>query len=143
LCGTPNYIAPEILYKKGHSFEVDIWSIGCIMYTLLAGKPPFETSSLKDTYKKIKNCDYRLPTHLHKAAGSMIMQMLQADPNLRPPVSRLLRNEFLTSGIMPAALPESCLTTAPRLDQLEPTDPSCLRRPLVEVNGGNIFLFFY
>ena len=67
LCGTPNYIAPEILVKKekffdflprklysvlselekGHSLEVDIWSTGCIMYTLLVGKPPFETSSLK------------------------------------------------------------------------------------------------
>ena len=35
LCGTPNYIAPEILTKNGHSYEVDIWSIGCIMYTLL------------------------------------------------------------------------------------------------------------
>lgn len=59
LCGTPNYIAPEILYKKGHSFEVDIWSIGCIMYTLLVGKPPFETSSLKETYARIKKCEYR------------------------------------------------------------------------------------
>ena len=51
LCGTPNYIAPEILVKKGHSLEVDIWSSGCIMYTLLVGKPPFETSSLKETYR--------------------------------------------------------------------------------------------
>lgn len=59
LCGTPNYIAPEILNKKGHSYEVDIWSIGCIMYTLLIGKPPFETSTLKDTYDRIKRCDYR------------------------------------------------------------------------------------
>ncbi len=47
LCGTPNYIAPEMLGKKGHSFEVDIWAIGCILYTLLVGKPPFETQSLK------------------------------------------------------------------------------------------------
>lgn len=59
LCGTPNYIAPEILNKKGHSFEVDIWSIGCIMYTLLIGKPPFETNSLKETYSRIKKCEYR------------------------------------------------------------------------------------
>ena len=47
LCGTPNYIAPEVLEKRGHSFEVDIWAIGCILYTLLFGKPPFETESLK------------------------------------------------------------------------------------------------
>lgn len=59
LCGTPNYIAPEILNKKGHSFEVDVWSIGCIMYTLLVGKPPFETSSLKETYDRIRKCDYK------------------------------------------------------------------------------------
>lgn len=59
LCGTPNYIAPEILTKKGHSFEVDVWSIGCIMYTLLIGKPPFETNSLRETYVRIKKCEYR------------------------------------------------------------------------------------
>lgn len=35
LCGTPNYIAPEVLCKKGHSFEVDVWSLGCILYVLL------------------------------------------------------------------------------------------------------------
>lgn len=59
LCGTPNYIAPEILTKKGHSYEVDIWSVGCVMYTLLVGQPPFETKSLRDTYSRIKKCDYR------------------------------------------------------------------------------------
>lgn len=35
LCGTPNYIAPEVLCKKGHSFEVDVWSLGCILYVTL------------------------------------------------------------------------------------------------------------
>ena len=52
LCGTPNYIAPEVICEKGHSYEVDVWSMGCILYTLLVGRPPFETSSLKDTYQK-------------------------------------------------------------------------------------------
>ena len=64
LCGTPNYIAPEILTKAGHSHEVDIWSTGCIMYTLLVGKPPFETTSLKETYKRIKMCEYIIPGKL-------------------------------------------------------------------------------
>merc|ERR1712088_717777 len=61
LCGTPNYIAPEVLTKKGHGFEVDIWSTGCIMYTLLVGKPPFETNSLKETYSRIKKNEYIIP----------------------------------------------------------------------------------
>jgi serine/threonine protein kinase len=42
LCGTPNYMSPEILSKKGHSYETDIWAIGVITYALLFGKPPFE-----------------------------------------------------------------------------------------------------
>ena len=44
ICGTPNYIAPDILDgKTGHSYEVDVWSLGVIIYTLLIGKPPYET----------------------------------------------------------------------------------------------------
>merc|ERR1719211_658083 len=64
LCGTPNYIAPEVLTKKGHSYEVDIWSIGCILYTLLVGKPPFETQTLKDTSKRIRANEYHVPSRV-------------------------------------------------------------------------------
>ena len=41
LCGTPNYIAPEVLRKQGHGVEADIWAIGCMMYAMLVGTPPF------------------------------------------------------------------------------------------------------
>jgi polo-like kinase 1 len=55
VCGTPNYIAPEVIDSKaGHSFEVDIWSFGVITYAMLFGRPPFETSDVKQTYKRIK-----------------------------------------------------------------------------------------
>ena len=57
LCGTPNYIAPEVLAKKGHSISSEVWSIGCMVYALLCGAPPFETESVTSTYQLISNCD--------------------------------------------------------------------------------------
>lgn len=65
ICGTPNYIAPEILEgKSGHSYEVDVWSLGVIIYTLLFGKPPYETADVKATYQKIKKNHYSFPEHI-------------------------------------------------------------------------------
>lgn len=136
LCGTPNYIAPEILTKKGHSYEVDIWSIGCVMYTLLVGQPPFETKTLKDTYSKIKKCDYRVPSYLRKSAADMVIAMLQSNPENRPTISDLLQFEFLTCSPVPTFLPSSCLTMAPRLEMSESVDHDIMqRKPLSELNG--------
>ncbi|CAL1287406.1 unnamed protein product [Larinioides sclopetarius] len=114
LCGTPNYIAPEILTKRGHSYEVDIWSLGCIMYTLLVGSPPFETSTLQSTYKKIKKCEYFLPPRLDRSARMLIQKLLHPDPDMRPSSDAILLDEFLTSGYIPSRLPTSCLTMQPR-----------------------------
>uniref|UniRef100_A0AAY4C5T7 Serine/threonine-protein kinase PLK n=1 Tax=Denticeps clupeoides TaxID=299321 RepID=A0AAY4C5T7_9TELE len=135
LCGTPNYIAPEVLCKKGHSFEVDIWSLGCILYTLLVGKPPFETSCLKETYGRIKKNEYSIPRHISPAAASLIRRMLHAEPSLRPSISDLLADEFFTSGYAPLRLPTSCLTVPPRFS-IAPSSLESLRRPLSALNKG-------
>ncbi|KAL6254638.1 hypothetical protein P5V15_013945 [Pogonomyrmex californicus] len=131
VCGTPNYIAPEVLTKVGHSYEADVWSIGCIMYTLLVGKPPFETSSLKETYSRIKQVQYKTPQYISKPAMNMVANMLQLNPSKRPSVAKLMKDVFFTSGYMPTSLPLSCLTMAPRLDMLE---SHCNRKPLGEMN---------
>lgn len=80
ICGTPNYIAPEILEgKSGHSFEVDVWSTGVILYTLLVGKPPFESKDVKSTYKRILANSYAFPDHtpVSSDAKNLIRKMLQ------------------------------------------------------------------
>ena len=86
VCGTPNYIAPEILESKnGHSFEVDIWSFGVIAYTLLIGKPPFETSDVKTTYRRIKMNAYQFPESsvISNAARQLINKILVTEPSKR------------------------------------------------------------
>lgn len=131
LCGTPNYIAPEVLTKKGHSYEVDIWSIGCILFTLLVGKPPFETQTLKETYKRIRANEYHVPSRIGLQAKNLIRQLLQDDPLKRPGVVKILQDDFITQGYMPSRLPTSCLTMAPRFD----TKLQQIKRgPLQEIN---------
>ncbi|KAM4585255.1 serine/threonine-protein kinase PLK1 [Odontesthes bonariensis] len=136
LCGTPNYIAPEVLFKKGHSYEVDVWSLGCILYTLLVGKPPFETSCLKETYSRIKKNNYTIPWHINPAASSLIKRMLHADPAQRPTIAELQTDEFFTTGYIPLRLPTTCLTVPPRFS-IAPSTAQELsrRRPLTAINN--------
>ncbi|CAB3405310.1 unnamed protein product [Caenorhabditis bovis] len=120
LCGTPNYIAPEVLNKMGHSFEVDIWAVGCILYILLFGHPPFESKSLEETYSRIKHNNYTIPSMNCPAAVSLIRKMLDPVPNRRPTAKQILRDVFFKTGFMPSRLPVSCLTMVPKFghDQL-------------------------
>jgi len=136
LCGTPNYIAPEVLGKKGHSYEVDVWSLGCILYTLLVGKPPFETQTLKDTYTRIKKNEYHIPSRVGPLARNLIQRLLQHEPAKRPSVAEILRDEFMTMGYLPPRLPVSCLTMAPRFDTKNNASLIARRTPLMEVNNG-------
>lgn len=89
ICGTPNYIAPEVIIgdkeKRGHSFEVDIWSMGVIIYTLLIGKPPYESKDVKSTYQRILANQYSFPTHINISEHSrdLISCLLQSCPSRR------------------------------------------------------------
>ena len=87
ICGTPNYIAPEVLEgRAGHSYEVDIWSLGVIIYTLIIGKPPFETTDVKQTYTRIKRNQYSFPDHvpISDEAKDLVSSILTGDPTARP-----------------------------------------------------------
>ena len=93
ICGTPNYLAPEILESNnGHSYEVDYWSIGVILYTMLCGRPPFESVEVKQTYQKIKLGLFSFPEgiEVHPLAKSFIKSCLILDPSKRMNLSEML-----------------------------------------------------
>eukprot|EP00825_Cyclidium_porcatum_P047949 TRINITY_DN78_c0_g1_i1.p1 TRINITY_DN78_c0_g1~~TRINITY_DN78_c0_g1_i1.p1 ORF type:complete len:704 (+),score=113.16 TRINITY_DN78_c0_g1_i1:180-2291(+) len=117
ICGTPNYIAPEILDGKcGHSYEVDIWSLGVIIYTLLIGKPPFETPDVKTTYKKIRMNNYTFPEHvpISDSSRSLITKILVLDSSKRPNLEDIMNHPFINhGGTIPKVLPLSTLACPP------------------------------
>ncbi|XP_019727202.1 serine/threonine-protein kinase PLK3 [Hippocampus comes] len=120
ICGTPNYLAPEVLNRQGHGTESDVWSLGCVMYTLMCGNPPFETLDLKETYKCIKEVRYNLPSGLSPAAQKLISSILQKTPSDRLSLDQILNHEFFTKGFTPDKLPPNSCVTVPELHPPSP-----------------------
>ena len=119
ICGTPNYIAPEVIQgdraTRGHSFEVDIWSMGVVLYTCLVGKPPYEAKDVKATYQRILANEYSFPRDvaLSENAKDMIRSMLQSRPEDRPSLSQIASHPFFSDRFIPNALPASATHVTP------------------------------
>ncbi len=102
VCGTPNYLAPEVLSNRvGHSYEVDIWSLGVVLYAMVVGKPPFETPEVKMTYEKIRKGIYSFPeqVRLSDKVKDLITKIFNLDPSKRPNLDQIMEHPFLNNGI--------------------------------------------
>jgi len=102
ICGTPDYVAPEVLRAKGYTKAVDIWSIGVITYVLLCGSPPFYGSDDKEVYMKILAADYKFFSPdwdtISKEAKSFIQCLLVLTPGKRPTATQCLESPWLKSS---------------------------------------------
>lgn len=107
-CGTPSYMAPEIVSRKEYKGQpADIWALGVLLFALLTGSFPFKGLSDSDLYKKIQRGVYSMPSEVPPAAKGIIEQMLRLDPAQRPNVSEILKEEWLfVSGVFEVSKPE-------------------------------------
>ncbi|KAM9798404.1 cGMP-dependent protein kinase 2 [Neosynchiropus ocellatus] len=81
--GTPEYMAPEIIKNQGHDFAVDFWSLGILIYELLAGSPPFSSSEPQKIYAKILDGVLKFPPYMSEAAKSIISKLCRPRPGQR------------------------------------------------------------
>ncbi|KAK5916766.1 hypothetical protein CgunFtcFv8_011716 [Champsocephalus gunnari] len=100
MCGTPNYISPEVATHSAHGLESDVWSLGCMFYAFLMGRPPFDTDSVKNTLSKVVLGEYDMPSHVSLEAQDLIHQLLQRDPAHRPSLSAVLDHPFMTQSLL-------------------------------------------
>ncbi|XP_029773021.1 inactive serine/threonine-protein kinase PLK5 isoform X2 [Suricata suricatta] len=120
LCGTPNFLAPEVISRNGHSCQSDIWALGCIMYTALTGAPPFPAAPLPEMYQNIRASRYPEPAHLSPSARRLIARLLAPNPAERPSLDRLLQDDFFTQGFTPDRLPAHSCHSPPVFTRPQP-----------------------
>ncbi|KAJ1282089.1 hypothetical protein BS78_03G023000 [Paspalum vaginatum] len=104
-CGTPAYVAPEIINKKGYDgAKADIWSCGVILFVLLAGYLPFHDANLVDMYRKISRGDVKYPQWFSSDLRRFISRLLDPNPNTRITIEKLVENPWFKKGYKPATM---------------------------------------
>ncbi|KAL4511015.1 hypothetical protein ABPG73_008093 [Tetrahymena malaccensis] len=93
-CGTPEYLAPEIIKQEGHSKPVDFWTLGCFIYEMLNGTPPFRHPQRTILYNQIIQNKVTYPSHFSPEAKDLISNLLQSDPEKRLNFSQLKLHPF-------------------------------------------------
>ena len=110
-CGTPEYIAPEMLLKKGHDTRVDIWSVGVLMFELLAGYSPFVAKNNQDLYQNIRRLKIQWPKDMPPLAKNLIGKILKLNPLDRPSLQEILDHQWFKQTKMIKPLLENKLIT--------------------------------
>lgn len=77
MCGTLDYLPPEMVEGKTHDENVDLWSLGVLCYEFLVGSPPFEAENHSETYARITKVDLRFPDFVSSGARDLISKVSQ------------------------------------------------------------------
>jgi len=115
-CGTPYYVAPEVLAATGYDKEVDLWSVGVITYLLLCGFPPFYGDGLPEVFEQIMKAEYDFPEpywdDISSEAKDLINHLLVVDPAKRLTADQALQHPWITHGGS-----DKILNTKPELEK--------------------------
>ncbi|XP_029908500.1 aurora kinase A [Myripristis murdjan] len=100
LCGTLDYLPPEMIEGRTHDEKVDLWSLGVLCYEFLVGHPPFETKSHEETYRKISRVEFSYPAQANVSAGAkdLIGRLLKHNPMHRLPIQGVLTHPWVVEN---------------------------------------------
>ncbi|XP_044745507.1 aurora kinase B-like [Coccinella septempunctata] len=99
MCGTLDYLPPEMVEGKIYSHYVDIWCLGVLCYEFLVGKPPFESAETEETYRRIQKIILTYPEHITPMAKDLISRLLVHDGNKRMTLKDVMRHPWIVKNM--------------------------------------------
>lgn len=98
-CGTPAYVAPEVISKTGYDgAKSDIWSCGVVLFVLVAGYLPFRAPNMMEMYRKIQNGDFRCPSWFSHKLKKLLYKILDPSPDTRISVQKIKESTWFRKG---------------------------------------------
>ncbi|XP_075931532.1 serine/threonine-protein kinase ULK2 isoform X2 [Anarhichas minor] len=134
LCGSPMYMAPEVIMSQNYDARADLWSIGTVLYQCLVGKPPFQANSPQDLrmfYEKNKNLQPIIPMETSQQLGHLLLGLLQRNQKDRMDFDAFFSHPFLEP---PSTIKKSCPVPVPSASNVV-TDSSCGSSPCIHYNS--------
>ncbi|KAK5929793.1 hypothetical protein CgunFtcFv8_010997 [Champsocephalus gunnari] len=134
LCGSPMYMAPEVIMSQNYDAKADLWSIGTVIYQCLVGKPPFQANSPQDLrmfYEKNKNPQPIIPRETSQQLGHLLLGLLQRNQKDRMDFDAFFSHPFLVPIV---TIKKSCPVPVPSTSNAA-TDSSCGSSPCIRYNS--------
>ena len=119
VCGTPNYVAPEVLKERGYNGIIaDLWSCGVVLFVMMAGYLPFDDPNMTALCTKIERGEYRMARHFSESAKDLIGKMLTVDPMKRITLEGIMSHPWFVVNWDPRLLQQGTLKVVVTDDQV-------------------------
>jgi aurora kinase, other len=112
LCGTLDYLPPEMVEQQPHDHTVDVWSLGVLAYEFLVGSPPFEAAGQQETYRRITNVDLSFPEDMSAEARDLIAKLLVYDTKSRMSLSEVMQHPWILKHTATPSDPQQSSSSA-------------------------------